>query len=108
MGSGLRLPILSQPDVAAAVRQARRSNCRIVATIPRGGRSLYDLEYTGSVAILIGGEGAGLPTDIVAGADDRVTIPMQTPVESLNAAVATALVLYQARRQRELHGSAVS
>jgi RNA methyltransferase, TrmH family len=50
--------------------------------------------------VLIGGEGPGLPADAIAGADSRVTIPMASPVESLNAAVTAALVLYEARRQR--------
>ena len=62
----------------------------------------------GLIAILIGGEGSGLPAAVVEEADDRVTIPMQAPVESLNAAVATALVLYEARRQRDRHGLALS
>jgi RNA methyltransferase, TrmH family len=52
------------------------------------------------VAILIGGEGPGLPPALVDGADERVTIPMQRPVESLNAAVTAALIVYEARRQR--------
>ena len=75
---------------------------------PHGGRSLYEVDYTGPVAILVGGEGSGLPADVVTDADDRVTIAMHAPVESLNAAVATALVLYEARRQRDLHELAVS
>ncbi len=108
MGSALRLPILSQPEVRTAIQSARAAGCRIVATIPRGGRSLYEVDYTGRVAILIGGEGPGLPEDEVAAADERVTIPMQAPVESLNAAVAAALVLYEAHRQRRPHGLAVS
>src|ERR671934_93542 len=58
-----------------------------VATVARGGRSIFDADYTGRVAILIGGEGPGLPESVVSAADERVTIPMQPPVESLNAAV---------------------
>jgi TrmH family RNA methyltransferase len=55
---------------------------------------------TGPLAILIGGEGPGLPPSLVDAADERVTIPMHAPVESLNAAVTAALILYEARRQR--------
>ena len=52
------------------------------------------------VAILIGGEGAGLAAALVAHADERVTIPMQAPVESLNAAVTRRrVIVYEARRQ---------
>ena len=54
------------------------------------------------LAILIGAEGSGLPQSLLDGADARVTIPMQPPVESLNAAVTAALLLYEARRQRTL------
>jgi TrmH family RNA methyltransferase len=100
MGSALRLPLLVQPDAARAVADARRHGCRIMATVPRGGRSLFEVAYTGPVAMLIGGEGPGLPPALIDGADERVTIPMQTPVESLNAAVTAALVVYEARRQR--------
>ena len=52
------------------------------------------------MAILIGGEGPGLPAALVDAADERVTIPMQPPVESLNAAVTAALIVYEALRQR--------
>jgi TrmH family RNA methyltransferase len=53
-----------------------------------------------ATAVLIGGEGAGLPPALIAEADERITIPMQAPVESLNAAVTAAIVVYEARRQR--------
>jgi tRNA G18 (ribose-2'-O)-methylase SpoU len=52
------------------------------------------------VAILLGGEGPGLSEDLVRGCDERVTIPMAPPVDSLNVAVAAAVLLYAARRQR--------
>ena len=103
MGSALRLPILVEHDADRAVADARRHGCRIVATVPRAGRSLFDVAYTGPVAVLIGGEGPGLPPAVIDAADERVTIPMQTPVESLNAAVTAALIVYEARRQRTSH-----
>jgi len=100
MGSALRLPIVSGIDVDAAVADARRHGCRIVAAVPRDGRSMVELTLTGAVAVLIGGEGRGLSASLVDAADERVTIPMEAPVESLNAAVTAALIVYEARRQR--------
>ena len=100
MGSALRLPIAVQPDPDRAIDHARRHGCRIVAAAPRDGRSVFEVDFCVPVAILIGSEGRGLPPVLVAGADDRVTVPMRAPVESLNAAVTTALILYEAFRQR--------
>lgn len=100
MGSALRLPIAVQLDAARAIADARRHGCRVIATVPRDGRSMFDVDYRGPVAVLVGGEGAGLPRSIVDAADERVTIPMEAPVESLNASVAAALIVYEIRRQR--------
>jgi TrmH family RNA methyltransferase len=100
MGSALRLPIAVQADAQEAARRAREHGCKIVATVPRGGRSLFDVDLTESLAVLIGGEGAGLAAALVEAADVRLTIPMKPPVESLNAAVTAALILYEAKRQR--------
>jgi TrmH family RNA methyltransferase len=99
MGSALRLPIIVEKSRWSPA-DLRRRECRVVATIPRGGRNLYAADLRGPIAILIGGEGRGLPNEIVAGADERVSVPMQPPVESLNASVTAALLLYEARRQR--------
>jgi TrmH family RNA methyltransferase len=100
MGSALRLPIEAGVDPHTAVADARRFGCRVVATAPRGGTSMFTADLRGPLAVLIGGEGSGLTAALVETADARVTIPMQRPVESLNAAVTAALVLYEARRQR--------
>src|SRR5262249_61774875 len=99
MGSALRVPSLGG-DPRAAIDAARAHRCRIVATIPRAGRTPFALDLTGPVVLLIGGEGAGLPETLVQTADERVTIPMGPPVESLNAAVTAAVVLYEARGHR--------
>jgi len=100
MGSALRLPIARFDRTDDAVAEARRQHCRIVATVPRGGTPLSASDLRTPLAILIGGEGRGLSDVLVDSADVRLTIPMQAPVESLNAAVTAALVAYEARRQR--------
>lgn len=99
MGSALRLPVAVCRHADQTVAEARR-NCRIVGTVPRGGRSVFDIDLRGATAVLVGGEGPGLPRLLIDAADERVTIPMQAPVESLNAAVTAALIVYEARRQR--------
>ena len=100
MGSALRLPIASEVTAHDAITEARQHRCRIVAAVSREGRSLFDVDLTAPIHVLIGGEGQGLPASLTDAADDRVTIPMQAPVESLNAAVTAALIVYEAARQR--------
>jgi TrmH family RNA methyltransferase len=100
MGSALRLPVRREPDPAAVPAEATRHRSRLVATVPRGGDPPDHTAHSGSLMLLIGGEGGGLPSALVEAADARVTIPMAAPVESLNAAVAAAVILYEARRQR--------
>src|SRR5205814_1871966 len=79
--------VAGSADAEAAIDEARRRGCRIVATVPRGGTPVFETDLSGPVVILVGGEGPGLRPAIAAAAGVRVTIPMQPPVESLNAAV---------------------
>ena len=99
MGSALRMPVCVKRG-PYAFDEARRTGCRIVATAPRGGGSVFDANLRGPLVIVIGGEGRGLPEALLRSADERVTVPMQAPVDSLNAAVTAALIVYEARRQR--------
>jgi len=100
MGSAFRLPVAAGAQVDAVCRAARERGVRVVSTSPSGGRSLHDVDLASPVLILVGGEGAGLPGHLQASADVLVTIPMRQPVESLNVAVAAAVMLYEAYRQR--------
>jgi TrmH family RNA methyltransferase len=100
MGSALRLPVTLSPGAADAVEDARRHGCRIVAAAPRDGRPLFEASLQRPLAIVIGSEGVGLPEAVLRRADERVTIPMVPPVESLNTAVAAALLLYEVKRRR--------
>ncbi len=101
-GSALRLPIGIADAAESAMADARRHGCRTIATVPRGGRSLFSVDLREAAAVLVGGEGQGLSPALVESADERITIPMQSPVESLNAAVAAAVIVYEAFRQRHV------
>jgi TrmH family RNA methyltransferase len=100
MGSALRLPVAAGADVDATVTCLRANGAKAVASVARGTRGPDDIDWGGSVALFLGGEGPGLPASIVAQCDDHVTIPMAPHVESLNVAVAGAILIYAARRQR--------
>jgi TrmH family RNA methyltransferase len=98
-GSAFRLPVvtLTAEDAFATVREHA---VRIFAAVARNGDSEADLR--GPSALLVGNEGSGLPNDWIAQADGRITIPLSGPVESLNAAIAGSVLLYEAMRQRKI------
>lgn len=94
MGSAFRLPVARTADLSAVLALARERGVRTVALVPRGGIAIERVDGRASTALLLGGEGSGLPDAVVAGADHAVTLPMAVPVESLNVSVAGALALY--------------
>jgi TrmH family RNA methyltransferase len=100
MGSALRVPLALRPRVADALAEAKAAGCRVLAAVPRGGTPLSQTNMRGATAILIGGEGPGLPSHVLDAVDERISIPMREPVDSLNVAVATALIAFEASRQR--------
>ena len=100
MGSTFRLPVVDGLSLDAALDAARDHDADVLAAIPRGGVSLYDTDLGGASLVLIGGEGGGLDDAISARADAALSIPMRSDVDSLNTAVAAALIVYEARRQR--------
>ncbi len=102
MGSAFHLPVLRSRAIGTLLNDWRRAGLCIAATVPRDGTPMHEVDFTMPAALLLGGEGAGLACQLVEAADVRVTIPMRVGIESLNAAVAAAVLLYEARRQRTL------
>lgn len=106
MGSAFRLPIVREPDLDSVLAALRAAGVQVLATAPAANgtllsrRSFSDKSLTGACAFLLGGEGPGLPTELISSADGVITIPMEPPVESLNVAVSAGLIIYEARRQR--------
>jgi len=102
MGSALRLPIAVTASGDDAMEAARRRGYQLIASVPRDGQSLFAIDLTKPLALLIGSEGPGLSAAHAEAADQRIMIPMHAPVESLNAAVTAALIVYEAHRQRHI------
>lgn len=98
-GSVFRVPCL-YAGADHAFSSLRRAGFRILATAVRDALPATDVHLTSPTALLIGNEGNGLPDDLAAQADGAITIPCPGPVESLNAAVAASILLYEASRQR--------
>ena len=101
-GSLLRLPVAI--DVAPAALDAHlaadSAPPRWLALTAHGGADLYRAPLAGGLVLALGAEGPGLSPAVAARADLAITIPLAPPVESLNAAVAAALVLFEIRRRR--------
>jgi TrmH family RNA methyltransferase len=98
-GSVFRLPLLavSAQDCFARLRKA---GVKIWTTTADGAEVADRIDLAGPVALLIGNEGNGVPRELAKQADGAVTIPCPGPVESLNAAAAASVLLYEASRQR--------
>jgi TrmH family RNA methyltransferase len=99
-GSLLRLAVAVGAEPAAVARHLAPLAPRWAALAPRGGEDLYAAPLGGSLVLVVGAEGPGLSPALLAQADLALTIPLTPPVESLNATVAAALVLFEVRRRR--------
>jgi TrmH family RNA methyltransferase len=98
-GSSFRLPLIAE-RFEAAVEKLRARDVKLVGTSSHKGTPLPETDLRGGAAIVIGNEGAGLPNQIATKLDALTTIPHSSRVESLNAAMAASLILYEASRQR--------
>ncbi len=107
MGSALRLPLSRADDPTAVAADARSYGLRLLAAAPRGGTPAPQADLSHPSLIWLGAEGAGLE-GVIAEADEIISVPMHPPVESLNVAVAAALLVYEAGRQRNHSSSTAS
>jgi RNA methyltransferase, TrmH family len=98
-GSVFRVPLLAASE-RECLEKLREAGVKILATTVQGAQPADLVDMAGPVALIIGNEGNGVASDLAAKADGRVTIPCPGPVESLNAAVAASVLLYEAARQR--------
>jgi TrmH family RNA methyltransferase len=101
-GALLRLPVLSGCSSSELMKKLAEMGYRHLAAACRGEQDFRKASYLGKTALWVGNEGRGLPETLMEAAESRITIPLATPVESLNVAMATSIVLCEAARQRAL------
>ncbi len=99
-GSVFRVPI-ARTKLHATLGAMRAQGLRLIATSSHKGVPLPEAKLTAPLAIFIGSEGGGLPRDLMSEMDEIVVIPHSSKVESLNAAIAASIVLYEISRQRQ-------
>lgn len=102
MGSIYRVPYYEAEDFISLITKLKSKGFKIFAAHLSG--ELYDREgvFLGDLGLLIGNEANGLSEEVSHMADDLIRIPMEGKVESLNAAVAAAILMYEVARQRRL------
>lgn len=100
MGSLFRVPVCQVENLDTALAQMKSAGITMFAAHLKGTKYHYEFDYTVPTAFLIGNEGNGLTKETADQADVYVRIPMEGKVESLNAAIAGTLLMYEANRQR--------
>ena len=102
MGAVYRVPFLYVEDFQKLLQELREKKVRLLAAHLKGTKTFDKADYSGKVGILIGNEANGLSEEVAELAEEKVLIPMAGSVESLNAAVAAALLMYEAFRNQKL------
>jgi 23S rRNA (guanosine2251-2'-O)-methyltransferase len=99
-GAAETVPYLMVTNLARSLGEMKERGIRIIGTAEEATKTLYEVDLTGPVALVLGAEGAGLRQLTRKTCDELIRIPMAGAVESLNVSVAAAVCLFEARRQR--------
>lgn len=100
MGSIYRVPFLYVEDLKEIIPMLKAKGIKSYAAHLKGTQSYDEKDFTGGTAFLIGNEGNGLTDELSDLAEEYLRIPMYGQLESLNAAVASAILMYETQRQR--------
>ena len=100
MGSVFRVPFYITEDLRAVVRELKQKKITVYAAHLNGNKCYDTFDYREGCGFLIGNEGAGLKEETAALADEYLHIPMEGSLESLNAAMAAGILMYEVNRQR--------
>ena len=93
---------LMRVELLETIARLKQHGVRVLASSSHKGKPLHEADFSGPCMIVIGNEGAGVPPEVLAQADELITIPHSPRVESLNAGIAASIILSEAARQKKL------
>jgi 23S rRNA (guanosine2251-2'-O)-methyltransferase len=99
-GAAETVPYITVTNLARTIRDLKERDIWIIGTSDDVEKTIYDVDFKGGIAIVMGNEGEGMRRLTRENCDMLVQIPMMGSVESLNVSVASGVCLYEARRQR--------
>jgi len=99
MGSIFTMPVIHIDDSSLLIKQFKDHGIKIVSTILETNKYHFEVEYGNKVAIIIGNEGNGISEELIKESDLKIKIPIIGSAESLNASVASSIVIYEVLRQ---------
>lgn len=99
MGAIFRINVIESENLVSTLKEIKKNKFKIMATSLGGNKSIYDIDYK-KKAIVIGNEANGVSNEVLELADEKVIIPMLGKTESLNASIATGVILYEYVRQK--------
>jgi 23S rRNA (guanosine2251-2'-O)-methyltransferase len=105
-GGAESVPIIEVTNIARSLKDLKQAGVWIYGTSDIAEESLYDHDYRGPIALVMGAEGSGLRRLTLESCDHLVKLPMRGQVESLNVSVATGVCLYEILRSRSACGQA--
>ena len=100
-GALMHIPICREQNLVHSLKYLKKSGLKVIACTEKADTSIYDVPFMDPVVIVMGSEEDGISEDILEVSDAKTSIPMFGKTESLNVSVATAIILYEAIRQRK-------
>lgn len=93
------MPVCREPDLKKTIKFLQESGIRVVACTEKAEKTIYDVEFKGPVALIMGSEEDGISDILLREADDLAKIPLKGKIESLNVSVAAGVAIFEVVRQ---------
>ena len=99
-GAAFKLSICKVNHVLDAIYQLKAHDIQIISVTEKSDKSIYDMDFTGPTALIMGSEHKGISTSVLKNSDHKAKLPLFGTIESLNVSVACGAALYEIVRQR--------